>query len=187
MLDPKILDPRTSIATVLVRGMLAGILEPRRQRLVHGHVMRVSILRVSELQFRGSHAKTRQGRRHQPRLPRWEWRCWEHWGQRGHDGNDSGVAGFRKMKWFSLSFWSSLLTGNKSKSEELPPSETSTDVPSLPEKSSAPETKRGRPKGSTNKTKSKRTASQSSSRKKPNSGTKNDKRRRVRPPKKSTG
>ena len=76
------------------------------------------------------------------------------------------------MKWFLPSFWLSLLMGRRIKSEVSQPLETSTDALSSQKKSSVQATKRGRPKGSTNKTKSKRGVNQSSSPKKQNSGTK---------------
>jgi hypothetical protein len=60
--------------------------------------------------------------------------------------------------------------------EVTPPSVPSYLAGSMPDGLSKPETKRGQPKGSTTKTKSKRGASQSSSPKKPNSGTRSKKK-----------
>jgi len=76
------------------------------------------------------------------------------------------------MKWFSRSYWSSILMDKLTKQEESQPSVPSYLVGNTPDGSKKQATKRGRPKGSTTKTKSKRGASQSSSRKKPSSGIK---------------
>ena len=59
-------------------------------------------------------------------------------------------------------------------------------VGNTPDGLSKPATKRGHPKGSTIKTKSTHGASRASSKKKQSSGTKDVKRGRGRPPKKST-
>ena len=79
------------------------------------------------------------------------------------------------MKWFSRSYWWSILMGKPMTLEESQPSVPSYLVGNTPDGLSKPATKRGRPKGSTTKTKSKRGASQSSSRKKPSSGTRSKK------------
>jgi|VirMetMinimDraft_7_1064189.scaffolds.fasta_scaffold04671_2 hypothetical protein len=63
-----------------------------------------------------------------------------------------------KMKWFLPSFWLSLLMGKSTTQTEKSTGTVSLLVPSTPTGSKAP-AKRGRPKGSKNKTKSKHTAS----------------------------
>ena len=88
------------------------------------------------------------------------------------------------MKWFSLSYWSSILMGRPSNLEGLPPSETSTDATSLPKRSKEAATSGGQAAVSTTKTKSTRGVSRGLSKKKQSSGTK-DVKRRGRPSKKS--
>ena len=90
------------------------------------------------------------------------------------------------MKWFLPSYWWSLLMGGPSTSEELPPSETSPAAPISPVRSSEAPMSDGPPPVSTTKTKSTPGANQGSSKKKQSSGTKNVKRKRGRPPKKTS-
>jgi len=87
------------------------------------------------------------------------------------------------MKWFSLSYLSSILMGRPSTSEVSLHSEISIDVASSPKPSNKAETSVGQAAVSTTKTKSTHGASQGLSKKKQSSGTKNVKRRRGRPPK----
>jgi hypothetical protein len=80
------------------------------------------------------------------------------------------------MKWYSPSYWLSTLTGRSMKQAESPPSGPSYLAGNMPDGSSKPGMKRGRPRGSTNKTKSKPTVSRSSSQKKQNSGIRSKKK-----------
>ena len=80
------------------------------------------------------------------------------------------------MKWFSLSYWSSILMGKPMKSVESQPSEISTGATFLPKKSKEVVTKDGQVKESITSTKSTRGANRNSSRKKQSSGTKRKKK-----------
>lgn len=80
------------------------------------------------------------------------------------------------MKWFSLSYLSSILMGRPSTSEVSLHSEISIDVASSPKPSNKAETSVGQAAVSTTKTKSTRGASRGSSTKKQSSGTKRKKK-----------
>lgn len=90
------------------------------------------------------------------------------------------------MRWFSVSFWLSLLMGKPLKSVESQPSEISTGATSLLKKSKKAVMKDGQVKESTTKTKLTHGVSQDSSQKKQNSGTKKNGKRRSRSTKRAT-